>query len=292
MTFDYAHLLSDIPALVTGSFLLLTVISLWINKSLWPIFLTITLSAALYAGRITWIALPSILFLTTSVYFTYHAQKPIHRRIATLCTFIIGSLFIWRLIPGFNNWKIVSNFLISQDAVPYSLYINLNSTIVGILILALGIPLINNKNDITNTIRKVMPTTILAIIVLIAAGVLTSFIHFDPKFTNLFFLWTIVNLMFTCIAEEAFFRGFLQQQLGQLFGQSRFGLYFALMLASILFGYRHISGGITYALLATIAGLFYGWAYLRTNRIESSICIHFLVNATHFLLFTYPAVSL
>jgi membrane protease YdiL (CAAX protease family) len=44
-------------------------------------------------------------------------------------------------------------------------------------------------------------------------------------------------------------------------------------------------------LLATIAGLFYGAAYLRTRRIEGAILTHFALNAAHFLAFTYPALA-
>ncbi len=43
--------------------------------------------------------------------------------------------------------------------------------------------------------------------------------------------------------------------------------------------------------LATIAGVGYGWMFWRTNRIEASILAHFLVNTTHILCFTYPALS-
>jgi membrane protease YdiL (CAAX protease family) len=44
-------------------------------------------------------------------------------------------------------------------------------------------------------------------------------------------------------------------------------------------------------LLATVAGLFYGAAYLRTRRIEGAILTHFALNAVHFLAFTYPALA-
>ena len=32
-------------------------------------------------------------------------------------------------------------------------------------------------------------------------------------------------------------------------------------------------------------------AYARTRRIEAAILTHIAVNATHFLLFTYPALA-
>ncbi len=42
--------------------------------------------------------------------------------------------------------------------------------------------------------------------------------------------------------------------------------------------------------LATIAGLFYGYAYWKTNRLEASILVHFGLNLIHFVAFSYPAL--
>jgi hypothetical protein len=40
-----------------------------------------------------------------------------------------------------------------------------------------------------------------------------GFTAFAPKWTALFWLWAVVNLFFTCLSEEAFFRGFVQAEL-------------------------------------------------------------------------------
>jgi membrane protease YdiL (CAAX protease family) len=62
-----------------------------------------------------------------------------------------------------------------------------------------------------------------------------------------------------------------------------------LLTAGVLFGMAHYAGGVRAIVLATIAGIGYGWIYWRTNRIEASILAHFLLNTMHILLFTYPA---
>ena len=62
------------------------------------------------------------------------------------------------------------------------------------------------------------------------------------------------------------------------------------IIASILFGLAHLPGGWVYACFAAVAGLFYGYAYLKTQNIEASIIVHFAVNAIHFLAFTYPSL--
>jgi hypothetical protein len=65
----------------------------------------------------------------------------------------------------------------------------------------------------------------------------------------------------------------------------------ALVIAAVLFGLVHYKGGSTYVAAGVIAGLGYGWAYLRTQRIEAAMAVHFGVNATHFLLFVYPGLA-
>ena len=65
----------------------------------------------------------------------------------------------------------------------------------------------------------------------------------------------------------------------------------ALVFSAVLFGLAHLGGGLSYALAATVAGLGYGAAYLRTQRIEAAMAVHFSVNALHFLLFTYPRLA-
>jgi membrane protease YdiL (CAAX protease family) len=119
-------------------------------------------------------------------------------------------------------------------------------------------------------------------------------VRFELKWPEIFPVWAWANLLFTCTAEEALFRGVIQRQLqGESAaldwrsGRSIVGL----LIASILFGVAHYAAGMPAIVLATIAGLGYGWIFWRTNRIEASILSHFLVNTTHILCFTYPALA-
>ena len=119
----------------------------------------------------------------------------------------------------------------------------------------------------------------------------SSYVRFAPKFPKESWLWISVNLCFTCVAEEALFRGFIQAQLQRLWQKVPRGEWLALAVAAVLFGLAHAGGGPVYVVLATVAGVGYGWAYLRTGRIEASILTHFALNATHFFFFTYPALQ-
>lgn len=79
------------------------------------------------------------------------------------------------------------------------------------------------------------------------------------------------------VAEEFFFRGVIQQFLSQVLGSNTAGL----LIASILFGLAHLGyrdfPNWRFALLATIAGLFYGRAYLQAQSIRAAMVTHALV---------------
>ena len=98
------------------------------------------------------------------------------------------------------------------------------------------------------------------------------------------------NLFFVCVAEESFFRGLIQGGLANLAPSIFPWKWLPLVVSSSLFGLNHYEGGLPYILLAAFAGTFYGYIYRKTNKIQSSIFVHFGLNLTHFLLFSYPSM--
>ena len=93
--------------------------------------------------------------------------------------------------------------------------------------------------------------------------------------------------VFVGLPEELLFRGLIQEGLSRLRGP-RFGW----VAGSVLFGVSHITkptglpGGFgdglplnwRYALLATVAGLAYGWVYQRTRKVSASAVTHGALN--------------
>lgn len=63
----------------------------------------------------------------------------------------------------------------------------------------------------------------------------------------------MANLFFTCMAEEALFRGYLQQRLSQWLSA-----WPALIITALIFGTAHLAGGMWMVMFATLAGLIYG----------------------------------
>lgn len=90
-----------------------------------------------------------------------------------------------------------------------------------------------------------------------------------------------VIFLFTAVPEEVLFRGFIQGLLDRRMGRS----WPALGLASLIFGASHLNNGPTapdwrYFVLATLAGVAYGWVYRRTRRILAPALTHALVDLT------------
>ena len=124
--------------------------------------------------------------------------------------------------------------------------------------------------------------------IVIPLGTALRFIKFDPSQAA----WktlpfdAISIFLLTAWPEEFLFRGLLQNSLSRTFSSEHAGWF----TASVIFGLAHITNnGVfpnwRYAVLATIAGLFYGWTWRRTNSIFASAIVHALVDTIWHLTF-------
>ncbi|HEX8956307.1 MAG TPA: CPBP family intramembrane glutamic endopeptidase, partial [Burkholderiaceae bacterium] len=137
-------------------------------------------------------------------------------------------------------------------------------------------------------LRRALPIGAITVIAVLGTAMATGYVRLDPKFNETAAIFVAINLFFTVVAEEALFRGFIQQQLANMAGSAKPAAVIAALVSAMLFGAAHMGGGATFAALATLAGLGYAWAYQATGRIEAPILIHCAVNAIHFTCFTYP----
>jgi membrane protease YdiL (CAAX protease family) len=101
-------------------------------------------------------------------------------------------------------------------------------------------------------------------------------------------LLALAILCFTAWPEELLFRGLLQNMLARSCKNEMAGWW----TASMLFGFSHITNmgfpNWRYVILASIAGLFYGWTWRKTNSIFASAIVHALVDATWHFFFRNP----
>lgn len=277
--------------LASVSYLLLVVaiVSLRFGVRVWvPVYLGAIVAA--YAAGV--LALPGVLAIALMAGICYLERRSQHA-IAQLCSFaaivILALALGTHALPGFANPQVLDDVRLSAHAAPYSLYLNFDKTSAGLLIIGLCVPqLVAAPPTLLDGLKRALPIVLITLAVLIVASMTLGYLRFEPTWTHLFWLWAPVNLLFTCVSEEAFFRGYVQTRLEAALGSTKYAQPIALAVASVLFGLAHIAGGWTYVLLACMAGVGYGWVLQRTARLEWAILCHFTLNALHFLLFTYP----
>jgi membrane protease YdiL (CAAX protease family) len=123
-------------------------------------------------------------------------------------------------------------------------------------------------------------------IVDIPAGLALHFLHWAPGHAGWgsFPVTTLGIFFFTAWPEEFVFRGLLQNMLSRTVKSENWGW----LAASVIFGLSHIGNGgfpnWRYALLATFAGLCYGWTWRKSGTIFGSAIVHTVVDVIwHFL---------
>jgi uncharacterized protein len=121
----------------------------------------------------------------------------------------------------------------------------------------------------------------------IPLGIKIGFLTYNPTLARVRSLpvAAVGILFFTAWPEEFLFRGILQNCLTRSFNNKWAGL----IVASVIFGFSHIlhapAPNWKYVLLATIAGIFYGRAYMKTGSIFPGALVHALVDLTWHVLF-------
>jgi len=281
------------PNLIFSLSLMLSVISLWILPSSTLLLGGITCLLALIAQRMDWIGLISLGLMALLIREYYH-NKPNQWRKWAIGFLVLVSVpfFYHHFVPGFYNLRLIDNLRLNVDSLPYRLYLNTDKILVGLMLLTFGSPqLSRGSQDWAASFRSLFVPFGLLVVGLLGSAFAFHYVRFDPKLPSILWLWAPVNLLFVCVAEEAFFRGFIQKELTKAFRFMKGGAWLALGVASFLFGCDHYFGGPIYMILSALAGIGYGYVYQKTGRLESSILLHFFVNLTHFIGFSYPALD-
>lgn len=202
--------------------------------------------------------------------------------------FTLSFLLFFHKIPAFNNFRVLESVQFCANCAPFTMYLNAETAIIGFLLLSFLVPVARSFKDFRVAIQSTLVWLPLCMIILIGIATLIGRVQFDLKISSNLLLWSLNNFFLVCIGEEAFFRGYVQKHLTEFCQRHNFSYLLAIVVASIIFGLRHITGGIPSVALSTIAGFFYGMAYYKSGRIEAGILTHFGLNLVHFLFFSYP----
>jgi uncharacterized protein len=115
----------------------------------------------------------------------------------------------------------------------------------------------------------------------IALGFALGFLHIHRTLSNplAFAAGWLFTFFFVAMPEELFFRGLILNMLERRVGSNR-----ALLITSLLFGLAHFNKRTTYfnwryVIIAAVAGIFYGRAWLARRRLIASSITHATVDA-------------
>jgi membrane protease YdiL (CAAX protease family) len=256
----------------------------------WPAGLAAAVGAAWWAG---FVALPAIVALLVLVALCHVHQRSTSRAVrwgAMAALVVLALALALHKVPGFANPLLLRDVLVSQGAAPVTQYLNVDKAAVGIVLCAWFCAPARRRAEWA-AVRPALPIVLLTPVVVLGGALLSGTVAVDPKLPAFTPLFLLTNLLFTCVAEEAFFRGVIQGGLLHALAGRRYAPAVAIGVAAVLFGIAHAGGGVAMIVLATLAGIGYGLAAWRSGRIEAAILAHFVVNALRFLLVTYPLLA-
>src|SRR5689334_20178792 len=145
--------------------LLLAVIGLWFGRYVWLAFMAMSVIAGYASGvlqgpAVVWIAA----FAGVCVGYDRARELPagsVKRRVAigfgALGILVFGLALGMHLLPGFHNYILLKDWVLSSDAVPFTMYANFDKTLVGIFIIGLcGQPLLRQGKQWAEALRRAL----------------------------------------------------------------------------------------------------------------------------------------
>jgi len=253
------------------------------NHRFWPGALAVSLSIALLFGVIDWIGVGTVILGCGAALLARYVSGW-YALILQIFVVVWAVALAAHLLPGFHNLKVLDQVITGEASAPFSMNFNLDKPMLIFAFLLL-LPGMLKKHPQGDAVKK---SGLAALILLSLLSVAWSVGLIEPELSvpDWILLFAFNNLLMTSVAEEVFFRGYLQNLL------SRFGTPVAIGLTSLLFGLAHFSGGPAFVVIAGLAGACYGVIYWASGRLYIAVLAHFGFNMMHLMFFTYPLARL
>ena len=206
---------------------------------------------------------------------------------------VLALLMAVHALRGFHAPQLVEHVKLTPDAKPFSLGLNFDKGAAGLVLLAAFCARARSWRQFASQLPAIAVAMTATIVLCFGLALATGYVRYEPKWPDSAMAFLVSNLFFTCVAEEAFTRGLIQEQLMRLAERHAHPgwKWLAVAASTLVFGLAHMGGGPVWTTLAMIAGLGYAGIYAKTRTIEGAILVHFAVNAVHFVAFTYPALA-
>ncbi len=294
----------SIPEAAVWVFLGLAVVMQFLRWRLSWVLLCAAVICALFTSRLTGLGLASI---ASGFALALLLRPPVQERLPPSVQPWAGAalqflLVAWslalmaHLLPGFNNLLALDKVQSGPASMPYTLYLNLDKPMIffammiafpGMLSIQRTRFAVLKRGPVWAGLASAEWAALLMLFLLVMTLALAAgFIRPELTVPGWIWLFALNNLLLTCVAEETFFRGYLQNLVAR-----KAGVAVAVVAAGCLFGAAHYLGGLTYILLSSVAGVLYGLVYIFSGRLLAAVAVHFLLNLTHLVFFTYPVAA-
>ncbi|MCK9689268.1 type II CAAX prenyl endopeptidase Rce1 family protein [Scleromatobacter humisilvae] len=246
----------------------------------WLVLYVLATILAVAAGAVTLGGLVALAFLLGLAWEAHQASGPARLVLILLFAALAIALSI-QAVPGVGK---VTSPLSSLNVGKFS---------AGLLLFALLVPRASNAADVRRNWKPTLAIGAAGTVVTVSVAAGLGYLHLEPKLLPGTAVALVSNLLFTCIAEESFVRGLLQEEMHRAAERTqRRGLHAtAVAVSAVVFGAAHAAGGLHLVLLATLGGITNALAYAKARKVEASVVTHFMLNAAHFLLFAHQAVA-
>lgn len=254
----------------------------------WRLILLASGIAAIHEGFMGRHGVPVAVALWMSAHLYQQADQYRWRLVWGAAALLLAVALATHRLPGFAPHVVAQGIRLSAASAQMTLEANYDKALAGVLLLAYFCVRARKRSDWLQAISIGLLAGAASASVVIGLAIAIGAVRYDPKLPTITPAWMAINLVLTCLFEEALFRGVIQDRLARMVAGRPRWRWLPLVAASVLFGLAHAGGGPTLILVATIAGIGYGVAYAMTGRIEAAIVAHFTLNSIHFLGFTYP----
>jgi len=255
------------------------------NKKLSVALLMVTVVVGGYTQVLDWRALAflAVLAIIAGVYYKF-SDKALRTMLEILLLLASVGLML-HLIPGFHNLRVLDGVRMGPESAPLTMYYNFDKALVPfVLLICLKSLLTTDTRPHTKPLYWLMLAVTVPVLLMVA--VVLGGLKIELHHPEWLFQFVLANIFFVSLAEEALFRGYLQQRLSSVMHP-----VLALIIASLLFGGLHYAGGSLMVIFATLAGLIYGLAWMLSGRLWVAVLFHVGLNLCHLLFFTYPVLQ-
>ena len=191
-----------------------------------------------------------------------------------LCV-IIAVTLVMHVLPGFHNPKVLDAVVVGPQSIPFSMYFNMDKAVVPFFLITC-MPTLFVAKPLYKMGKLGWVILVLAVPALLLLAVALGGLRIEPHAPEWFAQFALANIFFVSLAEEALFRGYLQQRLSRIVHP-----VVALLIASVLFGLMHYSGGLLLIIFASLSGIIYGLAWMWSGRLWVATLFHFGLNCVH-----------